>query len=851
MEELEKSLLENWLKIEYYTVANRAQFINKRYKATYKLILQTIRYLDYMTTIKENPSKEYIITIVALMWEYTNKEEYDLKNFIIKILSRIGYPTSAIVIDNEFDKDECKFFKPKSVFDMFSLTAEQSINEISVKDKTFLLTEFQKSIWDSMNDNKIIGISAPTSAGKSFVILLKSIAKMIKDNLDIVYIVPTLSLLNQVMEDYNKMLKGLGIKNYRISNSFDLNSLDGVNTIFVVTQEKALFAFSNEKKKFDKKIILISDEIQNIERITNDDDLRAKILFDTLIEFKHKKNIDQIIIAGPRIENIDKLGENIFGKNTKELTTVVSPVLNLTYSIRKVNDDYYFCQYCALSEKTYKKKIENDSLIKCYGITDYDDEYLEYLKTFVSKIGNNEQNIIFAPTSKKACEIACYLSKDKKENCISDKLKELIKYYEDTINKNYAMCKSLEARVAYHHGKLPMHVRRTLEKAISDKEINDVVCTTTLMQGMNMPAQNVIIRNPHLYIRKQKDSGELSSYEMANLRGRAGRLLKDFIGRTYVLDESSFENVEGYSQIDIFEDVTAALPSGYGEKFTEYRDDITDAIQSMNSIDFSMIKYGYLVSYIRQSVLRYGIKVQKHLKEVGIELTSDELKNTINNLNKLNIPKDICYKNRYWDPFILDEIYNNRNEFVNKLPIMPNKKGAKYRLDKLMKWLRDNKKTKLMYEKYVPQFYRKGKMRSILCSNCIEWGSEIALNDILCGDRYEGEDASENIDQTINLLERVVSFNIPLLLKPIFDIVDSDNLFLTCIQTGAYNISTRRMIEVGIPRETAIYLNRNLFANIRMDKIEEEKRDNIINNIIKENYNSLPYWIKVQLEFMV
>lgn len=851
MEELKESILKEWLKIEYYTIANKAKFINEQDGATHKLILKTIRCLDYMTTMKEKPSKEYIITVIALMWEYTNKQEYDLKNFIIKILSRIGYSTSAIIIDDKFDKEECKFFKPKSVFDMLTLTAEQSVNEISVKNKTFLLTEFQKSIWDAMDNNKIIGISAPTSAGKSFVILLKSISKMIENNLDIVYIIPTLSLLNQVMEDYNKMLKVLGIENYRISNSFDLNSSNDVNTIFVVTQEKALFAFSNEKKKFDKKIILISDEIQNIERITNDDDLRAKILFDTLIEFRHKKNINQIIIAGPRIENIDELGKNIFGKDAKELTTVVSPVLNLTYSIRKVNNDYYFCQYCALSEEVYKKKIENDSLIKCYGVGDYNDQYLQYLNTFVSRIGNNEQNIIFAPTSKKACQIACYLSEDRKENSVSNKLEQLILYYRDTINANYAMCKSLESGVAYHHGKLPMHVRRTLEKAISDKEIKNIVCTTTLMQGMNMPAQNVIIRNPHLYVKKKKDSGELSSYEMANLRGRAGRLLKDFIGRTYVLDESSFENVEGYNQIDIFEDVTATLPSGYGEKFIENREDITNVIQSMNSIDFSMIKYGYLVAYIRQSVLRYGIKVQKHLKEVGIELTIKELKNTIENLKKLNIPKDICYKNRYWDPFILNEIYNNRNIFVNKLPIMPNKKGAKYRLDKLMKWIRDNKKTNLMYEKYVPQLYRNGKMRSILCSNCIEWGSEKALNDILCGDRYKGEQASENIDQTIDLLERVVSFNIPLLLKPIFDIVDSGNLFLTCIQTGAYNISTRRMIERGIPRETAIYLNKKLFYNIRMDKIEEEERDNIIMNIIKENFYSLPYWIKVQLEFMV
>ena len=54
---------------------------------------------------------------------------------------------------------------------------------------------------------------------------------------------------------------------------------------------------------------------------------------------------------------------------------------------------------------------------------------------------------------------------------------------------------------------------------------------------------------------------------MANLRGRAGRLLKDFIGRTYVLDESAFADADGYDQLELFEDVTKELPSGYGERY--------------------------------------------------------------------------------------------------------------------------------------------------------------------------------------------------------------------------------------------------------------------------------------------
>ncbi|MFR5590798.1 MAG: hypothetical protein ACLTKB_10130 [Lawsonibacter sp.] len=84
-----------------------------------------------------------------------------------------------------------------------------------------------------------------------------------------------------------------------------------------------------------QKTILIVDEIQNIERIVDDTDIRAKILFDTLQELRHSPNIEQIIISGPRINRMAQLGETLFGSKTVEIVTLCSPVLSLTYSIKK------------------------------------------------------------------------------------------------------------------------------------------------------------------------------------------------------------------------------------------------------------------------------------------------------------------------------------------------------------------------------------------------------------------------------------------------------------------------------------------------------------------------------------
>lgn len=847
MKEFIDCVLKQWLEIEYYRTANKAKFISHSVKAEHRLVLNTIRCLDYMTTVDKDNYKNYIITVIALMWEHIDKNIYDIKDVILKMLSRIGYPTSAIIIDNEYIQSGGKFFKPSSIFDMLTLTLEQQKNEVVINKRSFLLTDFQKRIWDAMEENKFIGISAPTSAGKSFVLLIKTISRIITDKIDVVYIVPTLSLLNQVTEDYNKMLKKIGVIDYKIVNSFMPDNISDYPTIYVLTQEKAIGAFCNQENVFSKKLILITDEIQNIERINYSNDLRAKILYDTLIEFRQKDNIEQIVISGPRIDDIDNLGEKIFGDATLELKTFTSPVLNLTYSVKKEKSKYYFKQYCGLLPETFSREIVNTEYIAGYGKKQYKDEYNAYLKAFINNIGEDNQNIIFAPTSNTAKDVAMAISTEGAE--AEGYLADLIKYYADTISENYAMCYTLHSRVGYHHGKLPMHVRRTLEKAISDKLINNVVCTTTLMQGVNMPAQNVIIRNPHLYINKKSDGAELSPYEMANLRGRAGRLLKDFVGRTFVLDESGFEGVDEYDQKGLFEDTTLEIPVGYGEKYEEFKDLIRDAIDSNKYVDSGMKNYGYLVSYIRQTVLRYGDLAKERMLQVGISLTKEQVAAIIYKLNELSVPKRVCYKNRYWDPLVLNTIYNEFD--IKNLPNNPMERGAKKRLNEILRFLRDNPVTSTMYSCYIPEVNQKGTGRSILCSICIDWACEKPLSNILIGERYNGDNATESIDKTIDLLQKTVSFNIPLLLKPIFDMFNEDSIFLLCMQTGAYKPFTRRMIEIGIPRETSIYLNTRFFEGKKPLSDVASQIEDQIRSVIIENYDKLPYWIKVQLDFMI
>ena len=120
------------------------------------------------------------------------------------------------------------------------LKAKQARYEISVGNKICVLTDFQKRFWNALECKKILGVSAPTSAGKSYVIQLDTARKMLKEKLDVIYIVPTLSLLNQVVEDYHVLLTQVGITDYIITSNLMIGESKAAHMIMNNGCEKCI-----------------------------------------------------------------------------------------------------------------------------------------------------------------------------------------------------------------------------------------------------------------------------------------------------------------------------------------------------------------------------------------------------------------------------------------------------------------------------------------------------------------------------------------------------------------------------------------------------------------------------------
>lgn len=795
------------------------------------LLQDSISVLNQLSINRDEESKKYLIAISALLWTYKNENWDGLKDYLTLFLSRSGFGPSSIMIDKNYDTVDLTFSQGSSIINMFSITLAHLEFEISISNKKYLISEFQKSLWNGIEKSKVIGVSAPTSAGKSFLILLKAIDLIIKKSGSLIYIVPTLSLVSQVQSDFRKMLDEFSLEEYSIETAFN-GQFNNEKAIFILTQEKAISAFSQKNNPFPKLRLLVIDEIQNVERVDDSDDNRAKVLYDLMIELKNTSIIDHIIISGPRIENIDKLGIEIFGEETMLRETDASPVLNLTYSLSKIKKESFLNLHFELSEQPIQLKIEDTAGIVHAGSM-YNDKYLTFLNQFLGTFNEDESNIIFSPTSNTCTTIANFISSKTSSN-ESDYLNGLSEFIASTIHRNYPMVESVKKSIVYHHGKLPIHIRLVIEHAIKQKEIRTIICTTTLLQGVNLPVQNIIIRNPNLYTRRKPNSAKLTNYEVSNLRGRAGRLLKDFVGRTYILDENGF-NQSDSNQLELFKDDSKDIKVGYGSKYNQYKDAIFNDIKEGVGSNEKNKDYSYLNTYLRQTIIKQGEKSIEYLKSVGIILETKVFKEFQTAINSLKVPKAICSNNRYWDPVDLNRLFIMASQI--EIPTDPNVHNLSYKLKVVILFIREH--FPIYYEKYfaVPEI----EGRDMILSKCYlieKWIREKPLFDFFTNSYY---DDPANIEKDISFIQNKVSYGLPLMIKPLYDIKTPDSLFTRFLEMGAYTPITRKLIDLNIPRETAIYLK----TNYQIENIEERK---LMIQQIRKLREKLPYWYKIQLE---
>ena len=99
--------------------------------------------------------------------------------------------------------------------------------------------------------------------------------------------------------------------------------------------------------------------------------------------------------------------------------------------------------------------------------------------------------------------------------------------------------------MAYHHGDLPIEVRKEIEKAYRNGDIDILACTTTLSDGVNLPIKNFILGS----FTGHGSEFKLSISDFKNIIGRAGRAYIDTEGRIFLIKHPEYLREEIYTII--------------------------------------------------------------------------------------------------------------------------------------------------------------------------------------------------------------------------------------------------------------------------------------------------------------
>lgn len=397
-----------------------------------------------------------------------------------------------------------------SILDNLYNTYSKSLLAIP-SDNTKYFFKSQKKIYNRLED-QTFSFSGPTSVGKSFIMRMFIKQKLIEDcKQNFAIIVPSKALINEISSNLINELQNLLVdKNYRIVTSAGSVALEqDHNYIFILTPERLLYTLI----KYENLLIdyVFIDEAHKI----SEKDSRSAFYYKVIDMLVQKPNNPKIFFASPNIPNPEVFLKLIPQNNPNYLSTAYSPVSQIKYLL-----DYQEKQSFIYNDKTQSfTKINNSLTIGHLLVKFYKDK-----SSTIVYINSKDKAITFAKN------FASYLPE-----IDDDDLKELSKEIIDSIHEEYFLARLVRKGIAFHVGYLPSNIRQKLEELYKQKKIKIMFCTSTLVEGVNLPADNLIITS---YRRGKKN---FTKVDFRNLIGRVGRIEYNLYGHVFLarLDDST------------------------------------------------------------------------------------------------------------------------------------------------------------------------------------------------------------------------------------------------------------------------------------------------------------------------
>ncbi|WP_082095702.1 DEAD/DEAH box helicase family protein [Photobacterium halotolerans] len=329
---------------------------------------------------------------------------------------------------------------------------------------------------------------APTSFGKSS--LITEIIREKQFN-KVAVIVPTKSLLIQTYKLIKKNLSNRKI-------IFHDEMYDGSDDfIAIFTQERALRLLKDDSISFD---LLIIDEAHNLFNYDS-----RSILLTRLIRRNRKRN-------------------------PKSVNYYLSPLISDSNNLKIESQQEIFERKIISNIKEadiheYKESGEvrkYNRFLDVFFESGYSENFLSYIIE-----NSKDKNFLYLRAPKRVEELSILLD-SKLEFIGSPSLIELSDVISLNVHKDFYCVDYIKKGLVYLHGKLPDLIKEYLEfKFSKNKEVKYVVANSVILEGVNLPVDNMYIMN----------TNSLDAKSLTNLIGRVNRLNEVFDDKRKSLDK--------------------------------------------------------------------------------------------------------------------------------------------------------------------------------------------------------------------------------------------------------------------------------------------------------------------------
>lgn len=332
----------------------------------------------------------------------------------------------------------------------------------------------QAEVYYTLLRGENVVLSAPTSFGKSLII--DSIIASQKHS-NIFIIVPTIALIDETRKRLSKFKDSYKIITHP-SQSFSQRN------IFILTQERAIEIIPNVNVDF-----FIIDEFYKLSPQKTDEE-RCHIL--NQVFYMLVKKDAQFYLLGPNIEQVTtSLLDNV---KFKFIKTDYKTVVSERHPINLKNGEDPIERLIELSSS-----LEDSTLIFCQS----------------------------PASANKVAKAFCDSNKFEK----TDENKDLVDWLRDNYHSQWILPDCLEYGIGIHHGKIPRAIAQKCIKLFNEGKIRFLICTSTLIEGVNTKAKSVIVYDNKIARTK------FDYFTFNNICGRSGRMGSYFIGHIYLFHE--------------------------------------------------------------------------------------------------------------------------------------------------------------------------------------------------------------------------------------------------------------------------------------------------------------------------